>query len=891
MRWKRTRDDELDEEIRGHLRMAVEERVARGVPRHEAEAAARRELGNLALVKEVTREMWGGRWFERLVQDAAYAARLLRRSPGFTLVALLSLTLGIGVNTAIFQVINAVRLRPLPVSDPGSLVLVKMADMAGARGNFETRYPSVTHPIWQELQRDQQAFSGLLAWHNTQFNMTPGGEARPIRGLWVSGTFFDVLGVAAAAGRVFAPTDDQPGCVPHAVVSHDFWMRELGSRPAIGGTLTLDGRQVEIIGVSARGFAGLEIGRTFDVAVPICAVPAIDPSADRLGSSTTWWLSVMGRLKPGWSVDQASSHLAAISPNIFSTTLSADYPVVSRDLYRRSRLEAERASNGVSGLREDYAGPLWLLLATAGLVLVIACVNLANLMLARAAARGREFAIRLSLGASRGRVIRQLLVESLLLAALGAAGGSVIAAYLSRALVSFLDPGGRNITLALEADWRVLVFTVGAGVFTCLLFGLLPAFRATRTNIVNVVRSGGRGMTASRERLALRRALVTLQVALSLMLLVGALLFAETLRNLLAVDPGFTSHGVTLAALDLRPLRTEPGARRSIRADVLERVRAIPGVRSAAEASIPPLSGDAWSNDIWMEDAATAPRVNALFNRVTAGYFETLEIPFAAGRDFTQGDTPATPLVAIVNRTFVRAVTNGQNPIGRRLKVEATPSRPETAYQIVGIVEDAMYTDLRQEPYPVVFLSANQVQTPGEFQRIIVRSALAPSAVTSGIIEIARQINPAIVVYLTSLETQVSDTLVRERLMARLSGFFGVLAAILAVIGLYGVVAYTVVRRTNEIAVRVALGATRFDVIRMIMREAGVLIAAGLAAGTILALAAGRAAGSLLYGLQPSDPRTLATSAIALALVALTASYLPARGAASIEPVKALRME
>lgn len=891
MRWRRTRDDDLDEEIRGHLTMSIKDRMERGVSREEAEAAARRELGNVALIKEVTRDMWGWRSLERLIQDLGYASRLLRRSPGFTLVALLSLTLGIGVNTALFQVINAVRFRALPVADPGSLALLTIADMTGARGNFETRYPAVTSPIWQELQRSQGAFSDLLAWHSTSFNLTPGGVARPVRGVWVSGSFFNLLGIRAADGRLFSPLDDQRGCVPRAVVSHGFWKRELGGRPTAGTTLTIDGQAVEIIGVSGEGFTGVEVGRAFDVAVPICAVTALDRSTTRLDSGTIWWLSVMGRLKPGWSVDQASSHLAAISPNVFRTTLPADYPAASKDQYLRFTLEAVASGHGVSGLREDYSGPLWLLLATAALVLVIACVNLANLMLARAGARQREFAVRLSLGASRGRVIRQLLVESLFLACLGAVGGTLIARYLSRTLVSFLDPDGRTISLALGIDWRVLAFTVSAGVFTCVLFGLLPAFRATRLNVVSVVRGAGRGLTAGRDRFVLRRALVTLQVALSLMLLVGALLFAQTLRNLLAVDPGFTTEGVVVAAIDIRPVRTQPEMRRALRANLLGRVRAIPGVRAAAEVAIVPVSGDSWGNVTWMEGNESASRSNAFFNRVSPGYFATLEIPMAAGRDFTDEDTPATPLVAIVNKSFVRTVANGQVPIGRRLKVEATPARPETTYVIVGVVEDATYIDLRQEPSPIVFIASGQAAQAGEFLRIVVSSAMAQAAVTAGITEAIRQINPAIVLSFTSLNTQLLDSLARERLMATLSGFFGMLAGLLAVIGLYGVIAYTVVRRTKEIGVRMALGASRGTVIWMIMREASLLIAMGIALGTGLALSAGRLGSSLLFGLKPTDPVTLAFCVSALALVAFSASYVPARSAASIEPVVALRVE
>jgi predicted permease len=886
----RRKDDELDEEIRSHLDMSVRDRMERGQSRAAAEAAARRELGNLALVKEATREMWGWMWLERLARDVRYGGRLLRRSPGFTLVAILSLTLGIGVNTAIFQVINAVRLRALPVADPGSLAHVRIADMTGARGNFNSRYPSVTNPIWERLRREQQAFSGMLAWNGTIFNLAPGGLARPVRGLWVSGSFFDVLDVPPAAGRLFTATDDERGCVPRAVISHAFWLHELAGRPAVGTTLTIEGHAVEIIGISAAGFSGVEVGRAFDVAVPICAEPALSNGDGRLETGTAWWLAIMGRLKPGWSMDQASAHLAAISPVVFRATLPAAYPAVNTDHYLAFTLQAVPGGAGVSGLREDYSEPLWLLLGTGALVLVIACVNLASLLLARASARAQEVAVRLGLGASRGRVMRQLLVESVLLAGLGAASGSVIAGFLSRWLVSSLDPDGQTIRLELATDWRVLAFTVITGVVTCVLFGLLPALRATRVSAATVLRSAGRGLTASRERFALRRALVILQVALSLMLLAGALLFARTLRNLLTVDPGFTADGVVVAALDLRALRAGQDALRGLRTDALARVRAVPGVDAAAEVAVVPVSGNAWGNNVWMERAESAPG-NALFNRISRDYFTTLAIPMVAGRDVSEADTIASPPVAIVNDTFVRTVANGVNPIGRRIIVEATPSQPETAYEIVGIVRDAKYLDLRQEPYPGVFLAAGQAQRPGEHARLVVRSTLPPAAVTASITEAIRRLNPAIVVSFTVLETQVLETLVRERLMATLSGFFGIGASLLAVIGLYGVIAFTIVRRTNEIGIRMALGAGRSDVIRMIMQEAIVLIVVGIGLGLVLTLVGGRAAATLLFGLTPSDAGTLAMSVAALAVVALAASYLPARAAAAIEPTAALRME
>ena len=887
----RKKDRELDEEIRSHLDMSVRDRVERGEPRQVAEAAARREFGNVGLVKEVTREMSGWMWVERLLQDLRYAARLLWRSPGFTVVAILSLSLGIGANTAIFQVINAVGLRALPVDDPDTLAYIRIADLTGARGNFNSRFPSVTNPIWEELGRNQQAFSSVMAWSSATFSLAPGGLARPARGLLVSGRFFETLGVHGAAGRLFTEADDRRGCAPRAVISHAFWQSELGGRPAVGSTLSLNGQPVEIVGVSAPPFTGVVVGRGFDVAVPICAEPALSDGKGRLDAGTDWWLVVMGRLKPGWTLEQASAHLATISPGVFRTTLPPAYPSINVNHYLGFTLKAVPGGAGLSGLREDYSKPLWLLLGTAGIVLVIACVNLANLMLARASARQREFAIRLGLGASRGRIIRQLLVESLLLAGIGAAFGGLLAGILSRFLVSFLDADGRTIALDLATDWRVLAFTVAVAMLTCVLFGLAPALRAARVSATAVTRSLGRGLTAGRERLALRRGLVTLQIALCLLLLAVALLFTRTLTNLLAVDPGFTSDGVIVAGIDLRRMKIPMPQRHVVRSDALTRVRSVSGVQSAAEVSVVPVSGNSWGNSVWLESPEAPVPVSALFNRVSGGYFATLAIPLVAGRDFNDADTVDSPAVAIVNETFVRTVAHGASPIGRRVRREATPFQPEMAFEIVGVVGDAKYIDLRQEPLPVVFVAARQAREPGEYLQLIVRSSLPPAALTGALTAAVGELSPNVVVSFDILTDQIRLTVVRERLMATLSAFFGVVAALLAMVGLYGVIAYTVARRTNEIGVRMALGAGRNDVLLMILREALALTAIGMIAGLVLALITGRAASNLLFGLQAHDPVTLAAAACLLALIAFAASYVPARAAARIDPMAALRVE
>ena len=480
-----------------------------------------------------------------MIQDLRFGVRMLLKSPGFTAVAVLSLALGIGANTAIFQLLNVVRLKSLPVKAPQELAEVRPTDVSGTRGSKSASYPAVTNPIWEQIRDRQQAFSGIFAWGTGGLNLAQGGEVRPAKALWVSGDFFNVLGIQPALGRVFSTADDQRGCsAPGVVISHAFWQREYGGEAnVIGRKLTLADHPFEIVGVTQQSFFGLEVGRTFDVAVPICADAVISGKNNRLDSGTNWWLMVTGRLKPGWSSPQASAQLQAISTGLFEQTLPANYPPVSVQNYLGMKLEAVPVGGGYSVLRENYERPLWLLLAIAGLVLLIACANLANLLLARASAREREMAVRQAVGASRGRLIRQLLVESLLLAVVGTALGAFLAQALSRFLVSFLSTSGNSVFLDLTPDWRVLGFAAGIAALTCLLFGLTPALRATRIEPGAAMKASGRGLTAGRERFSLRRALVVVQVALSLVLVASAFLFSRSLNKLLAVDTGFRSEG------------------------------------------------------------------------------------------------------------------------------------------------------------------------------------------------------------------------------------------------------------------------------------------------------------------------------------------------------------
>ena len=857
----------------------------------EARWVALRKFGNPTRIKETVHEMNTIGVVETFWQDVRYGVRLLRLNPGFTVVAIASLALGIGANTAIFQLFDAVRLRLLPVSNPQELAEVHIADMSASRGSIANEYLPLTNVLWERIRDRQQVMSGIFAWSPQTFNLSSSGETRYAHGIWVSGDYFHVLGVPPILGRVLTAEDDRRGCgSPGVVISYAFWQREFGgATSAVGSKLTLDGHPLEVIGVTPPNFSGLEIGRSFDVAVPICADKLLRRQSF-LDMGTVWWLIAMGRLKPGLSVAQASAQFNAISPGIFQATLPAGYPPESVKDYLNFKLAAYPAGTGISGLRKAYSSPLLFLLAIAGVVLLIACANLANLMLARATAREREIAIRLAIGASRGRLIRQLLAESLLLAAAGAMLGAFLARSLSQLLISFLSTEGNPLFVDLGTDWRVLAFTAGLALVTCLLFGLAPAVRSTRTDPISAMKTGGRGLTANRERFGFERALVVSQVMLTVVLLVGALLFSGSLRNLLVVDAGFQQEGVLIANVDLAPLKLSHQTRNEFKHEIVDRLRALPGVSSAAEAAFVPLDGSSTTNRVWMDGSNFEHAVAVNFDWVGPGYIQTLGISLLAGRDFDRRDTANSPGVALVNEAFARKLGLGANPVGKRFHREVTPSDKEKVFEVIGLVKNTKYFDLREDFRPIALLAIAQNPT-SEFNTVLIRSSMPEARLVPEVKRALAELNPQIGFDFRMFRTQIEEGLLRERLMARLSGFFGLLASLLATIGLYGVISYMVVRRKNEIGIRMALGADRRKMVAMILGEAGVLLIIGLAGGSVLAIAAAMAARSMLFGLQPYDPMTMAMAVAVLALVGLAASYLPARRAARLDPMTALRDE
>jgi putative ABC transport system permease protein len=884
-------DQEIDAELREHMAMCIDDNMAAGMSREEAVRDARLRFGSPAATRERVSAEDAALGLESFWHDARSALRIFRRSPGFAFVVVATLALGIGANTALFELLDAVLLQSLPVKNPQELVQVRLVNADNLRGNTMSAYPVVTNLIWEKLRENHEGLSGIAAWRDTGFRRDTGGDARYVNALYVSGEFFQVLGVKPFAGRLFNAQDDRPGCgLPGAVISYGYWQQEFGGRPAVGEKLRLNDKIVDIIGVTPPNFFGVTVGNNFDVAVPVCSEPYLQ-TTNVLNSSTHWWLSVIGRLDPAWSVKRVAAHLGVISPGIFASTLRPDYPPESVKDYLALKLTAEPSAAGVSMLRDTYSDPLRFLLGIAGLVLLITCANLASLMLARTTAREREMAVRLAIGAGRWRLIRLVLGESVVLSLAGALTGAALAQGLSRGLVAYLNTADNPISLNFKLDWRLFAFLLGISVLASLLFGLGAALRASRTAPGAAMKTGGRGMTASRGRLGFRGALIVGQVALSLVLLFSALLFTESLRNLLGDDPGFQAKGVLIANLDFTRLKIPVDQCAAFEHRLLERIRSIPGVEAAADTNIVPLSGQGWSNSVWIDGHDRTVRQVSNFSSVSPEYFAALRIPMVEGRDFNNQDTLESPRVAVVNEAFARKLGLGGNAIGARFWREATPGNPEELNEIVGVVTDTKYRQIRQPAGPVAYLALSQEKDPDPSMQVLVRSQLPLHAVEDAIRRTVHDVSGGISFNFEGLEDQIEQSLLAERLLATLSGFFGALAVILAMTGLYGVMSYTVAERTTEIGIRMALGARRTTITAMILGKAAVLLAAGLVVGAGLSLAAASAAGALLFGLKPRDPATLAGAAGLMAVVTVVASLVPSLRAANVDPIDSLRTE
>ncbi|MBV8897154.1 MAG: ABC transporter permease [Acidobacteriaceae bacterium] len=897
------REESIVEELSQHLSEQYSEMLRNGMSEDEAYRKVLHDLNAQKLSAELrpifTPEQASiapgsdehGRFFTGLGKDLVWAMRSLRLNAGFAMVAVLSLALGVGANTAIFQLIDAVVLRTLPVPAPETLAGVREIH-SGRVGSSVTRQQEMSSAIWEQLRQRQQAFSSIAAWATEAFNLGHGGEARYADGLWVSGDFFKTLQVKPIMGRLFSPIDDRKGCgAEGAVISYSFWRGKLGGREDVAGSLlSLNGQSFPIIGVTPSTFSGLEVGRKFDVALPLCSEPLLHAEGNWTDSQTTWWLAAIGRLKPGWTLDRATAQLVSIAPPIFAATLPPGYDETERQRYLHFSFRALPAATGVSLLRNDYEQPLWLLLGISGAVLLIACANIANLMLARATARQQEMGVRLALGASRLRLFRQLLVESLLLAAAGAAVGGALAMFLSRALIAGLGSEQDSVFLTLPTDWRVLAFTAGLAVFTCVIFGLAPALHAAKTEPGIVVKTGGRAMTAGRQRLLVRRGFIIAQVALSLVLVVTAMLFVRTFQNLVRLNLGFNQNHILVADFDLSPLKLPPPTRLAYKRELLEQVRTIPGVVSAATTGIVPLSGNGW-NEFIDFPGTNLRRKLVYFSDVSSGYFRTLDVPLLIGRDFNDSDTANSPPAAIVNQSFAKKFLGGTDCIGKVFGQRQDGGKPEKVYRIVGLVGDTRYRNLREPYVPIVFVAQNQSATPDLDFTVLIHSNEDITSLISSLKTVAQKRNPEIVLNFSVLHKSIREGLGRERLMAALSGFYGALAAILSLVGLYGIMSYTTLRRTSEMGIRMALGASRGRILGMIVGDAMRMLAVGIVIGIILVAASGQAVQRMLFGLKPTDSLSLGLAIAAMTLIALGASALPARRAANLQPMQTLREE
>ncbi|HYP14347.1 MAG TPA: ABC transporter permease [Bryobacteraceae bacterium] len=885
---------ELDDELNFHLTERIEELVASGMSEQQAREEALRRFGNYTGQKERTRDMNIAGGLEAFVADLKQGARQLRLNPGFAAVAILSLALGVGANSSIFQLMNALRLRSLPVQEPTQLAYVDTQDGFVTSGWYSARNRAFTYAQYQEIGRSQQAFDSMLAFANTRFNLSRTGEVRQAEGLFVSANYLDVLGVKPLMGRGYAATDDTPNCGnAGALLNYAFWQRELGGDTSVlNRGIYLNGRTFPVIGITPPEFFGLEPGSRFDVALPLCADTLFSPEGKgRATNKVAWWLSLVGRLKPGWTIERAASHLAHISPRIFRESLPSEYRPDIAKRYLKNKLKATSASSGLSSLRREYENPLWMLLAVTGLVLLIACANLANLLLARASARERELAVRQAIGASRSRVMGQLLTESLLLAGAGAIAGAMVAGLVSRSLVAYLSSPDQRIDMHLGVDWNVFLFTSVLALFTCVLFGLAPAIRATSTPPSSAMH-GGRGQTGSVERNGLRRMLVIAQISLSLVLLVGALLFGRSLHNLLTADSGLIADGVLVASIDAHLPQLDPEHRKLVFQEMQERIESQPGVISASTASIVPFSGNGWNGTVFPQSGdSTTGGKESWFTRVGPNYFRTMKTTLLAGREFNRHDDLKAPAVAIVNEEFAKKVFGGANPVGRTFRHQGDSKQPDKLYQIVGQVKNTKYHGLREEFKAIAYFPIDQEKETSEYRTFVVRSHAPLNTTMTNIRQTMTGMQSGLLIEFRILDLQVQRSVLRERLMANLSGGFGLLALMLSTLGLYGVISYMLARRRKELGIRIALGAHTSNVLGLVFNEAARLLVVGLAIGMAISWAVSRYAESLLYGLKANDAMTLALGCALLTITALTAALVPARRATRIDPAVVLRDE
>src|SRR5690348_1307824 len=889
---KEDAEQELDEELRGYVDTAAAEKMKAGMSREEAMRQVRMNMGSSEGVKEEVRSVGWETFAETLWQDIRFAVRILAKTPVITTVALLSLALGIGANTAIFSLIDAVMLRMLPVQHPEQLVQIKFHSPMSA-----TPRGSVTNPIWEQVRDHQNAFAGAFAWSPRTFDLADGGEENNIHGVYASGSYFATLGVRPAAGRLLATSDDVRGCSGAAVLGYGFWQQHFGgAESAVGNFIRLDGHSFPIIGVAQRGFAGTDVGTPLDVAIPICAEAILRGKNSFLDHRSAWWLLMMGRLRAGDDISIAEARLKVLSPQLFAAAVPQDWDAKSQDIFRKYSFVAVPGGTGTGGffgVRQQYSQPLEILMFVVALVLLIACANIASLLLARAAARQKEIAVRLSLGASRARLIRQVLTESIVLSGAGALLGVLFARWGSDFLVRFVSRTHNQVFLDLKMDGRVLAFTVGIAVLTGLLFGILPAFRATRVSLTSAMKGENGDMSEAGMRFSSERWIVAAQVALSLILLVGTGLFIRTFTNLMTLDPGFDPSNVLIVESNIHNAGVPEPARVAAYGEMLAKLQAIPGVSSASQCWMRPLSGMEWNEDVSIPGYHPPAGVEPLvyLNWITPGYFSTMRTALLEGRTFNAGDSAAATHVVVINQLLARTYFSGEDPIGKHLIFDDKQMFGPQPLEIIGVVKDAKYDSLSQEFLSTAYVPLAQVSMVAEDSAFEIRTAMNPATVIPAVRDALGSVNKLASLQFLTLKQEADDSVIQERVLAVLSGFFGGLALLLTAIGLYGVMSYVVTRRQREIGIRMALGAQQGKILRFVLRDVTTLLIAGVTAGLVGAWWATRFVQKFLFGLKPYDAATIGTAILMLTAVALFAGYLPARRASRLDPMRVLREE
>ena len=979
--------EELDQDIREHIARETQDNIERGMTSEEARYAAMRKFGNVTRVKEETREVWSVIWLEQFWQDVRYGLRMLRKSPGFSTVAILTLALGIGANTAIFSLIDAVMLRSLPVENPSQLVLLQWGarnspnvhgyQTAGDCANdmrLGAKNPggcSFSEPMFREIAQ-ANLFSGTAAFANSgRLNLTGNGAATVINGQLVSGDFFHTMGLKAATGRLIDTTDDTPSAAPVAVLNYGYWQSAFGgSRDVVGRTIELNNVPFTIIGVAEQRFTGISPGSDYDLWLPLADAQRItDPMRwrDRRSDVSYWWLTIIGRLKPETQLAQAQAPVSGLfrnemlhgavplfhaggaagtpppmpsAPGSSSVQITSgasgamppsagnkpvimavprgavpvggprgsatvDGPKSLSTTADNPEITLVPAQSGLTGSRTRYANPLYVLMLVVGIILLIACANVAGLMLARAAARQKEMAVRLALGAGHARIVRQLLTESVMLSALGGALGILFAYWGAHAIISFVSSNQpRPLGFATGVDLRVLGFSVAVSLLTGILFGIAPTFRSARVDLTPALKEGEGSSTSSTRAAAkwfsIGNALVVAQVALAIVVLVGAGLLVRTLANLRSVDVGFDSHNILIFGIDPTLIGYKGPQADSLYRDLQGRLSETPGVKSASYSMMPLLSSGLMITGFHWPGTPQDQESQADALGVGPNFFETMRIPFLIGRGFTASDyqlsvsndgtsPTSAPTPVVVNQTFVEKYLGKENPIGKEFgQAEASADEPANpGFEIVGVVRDAKYNDLRREIHAMMYMPQRFGGASFEL-----RTAADPLAILPAIREVVAQVSTNLPLFDVKTESEQIDRLLfEERLVARLSGFFALLALVLACVGLYGLLSYEVSRRTREIGIRMTLGAHQGNVLKLVLRQGIVLAIAGAAVGIGVALGVTRYLASMLYNVRASDPATIAGVAILLTLVAFAACYIPARRATRVDPMVALRHE